>query len=345
MSNSSADTGQGIALYWDSPKGGGSISLWGSGLSRWGWDDGDPWWYCSHRLGMGDGTCGDRFRGRSSVPASDGGTSAGLCSEACLLRRSHCDSPPLLRAGSVGKSKPLPPKKVTQQLSKTTTRSLGDLKVCRGTRGLVARFLQRPKRSPAAGVEVPGHSSQGHKQVSSGSRGAPGDRDMSSFPGSPIHTLSLPPIPTSTSTLALPGSLFACRGVSAHVAAGRGCRQSLLPGALSLPSPPCHGSPFPSAPTVALSGKIVRVATALPLPLSHRSLEAVAGTSRPRLTGHWRLCAAREALTGMSLSLMTAYTRDACLRHHASAIPRHPCRPAPRHCPAAPGAAAIRRGE
>ncbi|NXN13164.1 F189B protein, partial [Indicator maculatus] len=65
-----------------------------------------------------------------------------------------------------GRSKLLPSKKVTQQLSKTTTRSLGDLKVCRGTRGLVARFLQRPKRSPAAGVvEVPGHSSQGHKQV------------------------------------------------------------------------------------------------------------------------------------------------------------------------------------
>ncbi|NXY80652.1 F189B protein, partial [Glareola pratincola] len=90
----------------------------------------------------------------------------GPCSEACLLRRPRCDSPPWLRAGSVGKSKLLPSKKVTQQLSKTTTtRSLGDLKVCRGTRGLVARFLQRPRRSPAAGTEVPGHSSQGHKQV------------------------------------------------------------------------------------------------------------------------------------------------------------------------------------
>ncbi|XP_074665691.1 protein ENTREP3 isoform X2 [Strix aluco] len=96
---------------------------------------------------------------------SNSSADTGLCSEACLLRRSHCDSPPLLRASSVGKNKLLPSKKVTQQLSKTTTRSLGDLKVCRGTRGLVARFLQRPKRSPAAGVEVPGHSSQGHKQV------------------------------------------------------------------------------------------------------------------------------------------------------------------------------------
>ncbi|XP_039558160.1 protein FAM189B isoform X4 [Passer montanus] len=90
---------------------------------------------------------------------------AGLCSEACLLHRSHCDSPPLLRAGSVGKNKLPPCKKVPQQLSKTTTRSLGDLKGYRGTRGLVARFLQRPKRSLAAGTEVSGHSFHGHKQV------------------------------------------------------------------------------------------------------------------------------------------------------------------------------------
>ncbi|NXQ89970.1 F189B protein, partial [Nyctibius grandis] len=95
---------------------------------------------------------------------SDSSADTGLCSETCLLGRSHCESPPLLWAGSAGKDKPLPSKKVTQQLAKTTTRSLGDLKVCRGTRGLVARFLQRPKRSPVAGVEVPGHSTQGHKQ-------------------------------------------------------------------------------------------------------------------------------------------------------------------------------------
>ncbi|NXP29121.1 F189B protein, partial [Scytalopus superciliaris] len=98
-------------------------------------------------------------------PVSDSSTDTGLCSEACLLRRSHCDSPPLLRASSVGKTKMSPCRKVTQQLSKTTTRSLGDLKGCRGTRGLVARFLQRPKRSLAASVEAPGHSFQGHKQV------------------------------------------------------------------------------------------------------------------------------------------------------------------------------------
>ncbi|NWR53479.1 F189B protein, partial [Regulus satrapa] len=98
-------------------------------------------------------------------PGSDSAHSAGLCSEACLLRRSHCDSPPLLRAASVGKNKLPPCKKVPQQLSKTTTRSLGDLKGYRGTRGLVARFLQRPKRSLAAGTEVSGHSFHGHKQV------------------------------------------------------------------------------------------------------------------------------------------------------------------------------------
>ncbi|KAM4755572.1 protein ENTREP3 isoform 3-T3 [Cyanocitta cristata] len=96
---------------------------------------------------------------------SDSSADTGLCSEACLLHRSHCDSPPLLRAGSVGKNKLPPCKKVPQQLSKTTTRSLGDLKGYRGTRGLVARFLQRPKRSPAAGMEVSGHSFHGHKQV------------------------------------------------------------------------------------------------------------------------------------------------------------------------------------
>ncbi|NWX59947.1 F189B protein, partial [Promerops cafer] len=96
---------------------------------------------------------------------SDSSADTGLCSEACLLHRSHCDSPPLLRAGSVGKNKLPPCKKVPQQLSKTTTRSLGDLKGYRGTRGLVARFLQRPKRSLAAGMEVSGHSFHGHKQV------------------------------------------------------------------------------------------------------------------------------------------------------------------------------------
>ncbi|NXC50804.1 F189B protein, partial [Penelope pileata] len=95
---------------------------------------------------------------------SNSSTDTGPCSEACLLHRPHCEPLPLLRAGSVGKNKPLPSKKGMQPLSKTAARSLGDLKVCRGTRGLVARFLQRPRRGPAAGMEVPGHSGQGHKQ-------------------------------------------------------------------------------------------------------------------------------------------------------------------------------------
>ncbi|NXT82830.1 F189B protein, partial [Zapornia atra] len=69
-------------------------------------------------------------------------------------------SPPLLRASSVGKNKVLPSKKVTQQLSKTTTRSLGDLKVCRGTRGLVARGVwegceHRVQPCPRGGLQVP----------------------------------------------------------------------------------------------------------------------------------------------------------------------------------------------
>ncbi|XP_067395281.1 protein ENTREP3 [Emydura macquarii macquarii] len=96
---------------------------------------------------------------------SNSSADTGLCSEACLLRLSHWDSPPLLRTGSARKNKLPVPEKVTQQLSKVATGSLGDLKVCRGTRGLVARFLQRSKRSLASGVETAGLSSQGHKQV------------------------------------------------------------------------------------------------------------------------------------------------------------------------------------
>uniref|UniRef100_A0A7M4E5S5 Endosomal transmembrane epsin interactor 3 n=1 Tax=Crocodylus porosus TaxID=8502 RepID=A0A7M4E5S5_CROPO len=78
--------------------------------------------------------------------ASNSSADTGLCSEACLLRASRWDSPPLLRASSAGKNRLPVPKKVTQRLSKAGTRSLGDLKVCRSTRGLVARFLQRSKR-------------------------------------------------------------------------------------------------------------------------------------------------------------------------------------------------------
>lgn len=97
--------------------------------------------------------------------ASNSSADTGLCSDACLLQLLPCDSPPLLRASSARKPKLLAPKKVTQRLSKAATRSLGDLKACRGTRGLVARFLQRSKRGLAPGAEMAGHSSQGHKQV------------------------------------------------------------------------------------------------------------------------------------------------------------------------------------
>lgn len=169
--------------------GGAPAAFWGSGSPRWG--DGDVR-SCRCLLAREGSESPVGFGDRSHGERRPGAVPAGLCSAACLLRHPHCDSPLLLRAGSLGKNKPLPSKKVTQQLSQTTTRSLGDLKVCRGTRGLVARFLQRPKRSRAPSVELPGHSAQGHKQVSSGSRGAPGDRASSSYPGSPIHTLPTP---------------------------------------------------------------------------------------------------------------------------------------------------------
>lgn len=113
----------------------------------------------------------------------------GLCSEACLLRASHWDSPPLLRASSAGKNRLPVPKKVTQRLSKAATRSLGDLKVCRSTRGLVARFLQRSKRNLAPGMEMAGHSSQGHKQVGATSQShsplQPSGLNVGREPGSP----------------------------------------------------------------------------------------------------------------------------------------------------------------
>lgn len=182
----------------------------------------------------------------SSVLASDGSVPAGLCSEACLLRRSHCDSPLLLRAGSAGKSKLLPSKKVTQQLSKTTTRSLGDLKVCRSTRGLVARFLQRPKRSPAAGVEVPGHSSQGHKQVSSGSRGVPGDREP--------HPRPLPPSSLRQHLHAGPSGvsvLLPCAPRCWHPSCGQGLQAEPPSAALSL-GVLLGGQPLPLGPPLWL---------------------------------------------------------------------------------------------
>lgn len=253
-----------------------------------------------------------------TVPVSDRAHSAGLCSEACLLRRSHCDSPPLLRAGSVGKNKLPPCKKVPQQLSKTTTRSLGDLKGYRGTRGLVARFLQRPKRSPAAGMEVSGHSFHGHKQVGPGSH-----RGWAAPPSqrTPIHILPpfcphqhLHPGP-STASLPLPhphgaGTLAAGRAFFLQL-----CPCPALPGRQLLFLDPhwshgwenracCNGFGF--AP-------------------ESLHLEAAAGTSRQlSFTGCRRLCTAREALTGTSLSQMPVWAHDARLCH-----PCHLCPPAP----------------
>eukprot|EP00076_Gallus_gallus_P033742 XP_024999280.1 protein FAM189B isoform X1 [Gallus gallus] len=73
-------------------------------------------------------------------------------SELCPLHRPPRDPPALLRAASVGKSKALPPPK------KTPARSLGDLKVCRG---LVARFLHRPKHGVHGHKQAPGGAQEG----------------------------------------------------------------------------------------------------------------------------------------------------------------------------------------
>ncbi|XP_029436847.1 protein FAM189B [Rhinatrema bivittatum] len=88
-----------------------------------------------------------------------------LCSEACLLRGSQCDSPQLFRAMSFGRNKLRVTKRVVQKLSQSGARSLGDLKVCRGTKVLVARFLQRSKRNLAPGAEQAGNSSCCQKQI------------------------------------------------------------------------------------------------------------------------------------------------------------------------------------
>ncbi|XP_067884541.1 protein ENTREP3, partial [Heterodontus francisci] len=69
------------------------------------------------------------------------------CSEACLLPNSQHGTPELLRRMPVGKLRPVMRGKALQTLSKEGTRSLGDLKMCRGTRVLMARFLQRSKRN------------------------------------------------------------------------------------------------------------------------------------------------------------------------------------------------------
>ncbi|XP_077178579.1 LOW QUALITY PROTEIN: protein ENTREP3 [Paroedura picta] len=84
----------------------------------------------------------------------------------CLLHPLGREPPSFSRGRLSAKAKLEVPWKMTQHLPKTATRSLGDLKVCRGTRGLMARFLHRSKRNLALpGPETVGHSAQGRKQV------------------------------------------------------------------------------------------------------------------------------------------------------------------------------------
>ncbi|XP_042294892.1 protein FAM189B isoform X2 [Sceloporus undulatus] len=90
----------------------------------------------------------------------------GPSSEACLLYPSHHG--PASQVHLAGKVKLEVPLKVPVHLPKAATRSLGDLKMCRGTRGIMARFLHRSKRNLAyAGLETSPHSgTQSSKQVS-----------------------------------------------------------------------------------------------------------------------------------------------------------------------------------
>ncbi|XP_026548820.1 protein FAM189B-like, partial [Notechis scutatus] len=92
----------------------------------------------------------------SGDDASNGSAETGPCLHTCL-------GDPFLLAPVPGKSKLELPPKVPDHLSKTITRSLGDLKVCRGSRSLMARFLHRSKRNlTLPGAEM---SSCGNKQV------------------------------------------------------------------------------------------------------------------------------------------------------------------------------------
>ncbi|XP_048359592.1 protein FAM189B-like [Sphaerodactylus townsendi] len=93
-------------------------------------------------------------------------SSAGSNLEGCLLHPLGREPPSLSQGRQSGKAKLEVPWKVTQHLPKTATRSLGDLKVCRGTRGLMARFLNRSKRNLALpGAETIRHGPQGQKQL------------------------------------------------------------------------------------------------------------------------------------------------------------------------------------
>ncbi|XP_059836066.1 protein ENTREP2-like [Hypanus sabinus] len=98
---------------------------------------------------------------RSKTPedvTSQTSTDTAPCSEACLLPGSRHATPELLRRLVGSRRRPAGKGKAPRALCKDGTRSLGDLKVCRGTRVLVARFLQRSKRNLAAehGLGDPG---------------------------------------------------------------------------------------------------------------------------------------------------------------------------------------------
>ncbi|XP_043936139.1 protein FAM189B [Protopterus annectens] len=110
------------------------------------------------------GDCSSSCHTKAADRISQSSTETAPCSEACLLPVSTSGTPEVLRRRSTGKSK-LPSKsKVVQRLSQAGTRSLGDLKVCRGPRVLVAKFLQKSKRNLAVGTEHAGSSSQSQKR-------------------------------------------------------------------------------------------------------------------------------------------------------------------------------------
>ncbi|XP_078238386.1 protein ENTREP3 [Pogona vitticeps] len=118
-------------------------------------------------IAMASDTEGDFQEVFCTKASEDDGSSSsadpGPCSGGCV---SHPGPPS--QAHPPGKAKLELPRKVPLHLSKTATRSLGDLKVCRGSRGLVARFLHRSKRNLAsAGGDVAGRGgAQGRKQGS-----------------------------------------------------------------------------------------------------------------------------------------------------------------------------------
>ncbi|XP_072404847.1 protein ENTREP2-like [Chiloscyllium punctatum] len=77
-------------------------------------------------------------------------TDTAQCSEACLLPTSRHGTPELFHCATVSKQRQLVKSRGLPALTKEGARSLSDLKVYRGTRLLVTRFLQRSKRNLTA---------------------------------------------------------------------------------------------------------------------------------------------------------------------------------------------------